>query len=294
MPSNHKELVEELNRHKAEASKLREKLNGLDKEKESWFGKKEAISAKIREAIQKIRGSKAKRDSLTLEVKALKTKRDGVNNALKLKLSELGKSKKENSEIAKSSGIKEPPSRIMQQIEKLEFRIETDTVSFEKEKELMKKIKQLKRSYEDAADLMESNKKVRDASDDARKLRKEANEIHRQIQDKAGQSQVLHEDMIKISGEIDKMKAEEEEAFRKFSELKKQFHEVNGQLKEKLNVMNGISSQLDKMHSDRREKRRQEQELFLKSKEEEVNQKIKRGEKLTTEDLLVFQKFGRE
>src|SRR3989338_5692714 len=208
MPSNHKELVEELNRHKAEASKLREKLNGLDKEKESWFGKKEAISAKIREAIQKIRGSKAKRDSLTLEVKALKTKRDGVNNALK--------------------------------------------------------------------------------------LRKEANEIHRQIQDKAGQSQVLHEDMIKISGEIDKMKAEEEEAFRKFSELKKQFHEVNGQLKEKLNVMNGISSQLDKMHSDRREKRRQEQELFLKSKEEEVNQKIKRGEKLTTEDLLVFQKFGRE
>ena len=57
--------------------------------------------------------------------------------------------------------------------------------------------------------------------------------------------------------------------------------------------MNNIREQLDKIDTERKEKRRQEQELFLKSKEDAVNEKIKRGEKLTTEDLLVFQKVSK-
>ena len=52
-----KELVEELNKHKVEVSKLRNALNGLDKEKESWFQKREECSKKIKEFIQKIKDS---------------------------------------------------------------------------------------------------------------------------------------------------------------------------------------------------------------------------------------------
>ena len=58
-----KELVDELNNHKVEVSKLRNALNELDKEKESWFKKKGEYSAKIKEAIKKIKENKAKRDS---------------------------------------------------------------------------------------------------------------------------------------------------------------------------------------------------------------------------------------
>ena len=97
-----------------------------------------------------------------------------------------------------------------------------------------------------------------------------------------------------ISAEIDKMKAEEQDAFSKFSEFRKKFHEVNSQLKEKLKALNEIKSQLDKIDSERKEKRKQEQESFFKSKEEEINQKIKKRQKLTTEDLLIFQKFGKD
>ena len=45
MTLQHKELVEELNKHKIEVSKLRGTLNELDKEKESWYRKKEELSA---------------------------------------------------------------------------------------------------------------------------------------------------------------------------------------------------------------------------------------------------------
>src|SRR3989338_2108451 len=122
-----KELVDELNKSKVEILKLKNSLNELNAEKESWFKKGEECSKKIRESIQKIKENKSKRDSLTQEVKALKPKRDGINKELALKLSGLNKLKKEKSGLAKSSNIEESSSRIKQQMEKLEFKIETDT-----------------------------------------------------------------------------------------------------------------------------------------------------------------------
>jgi len=286
-----KELVEELNKHRVEVSRLRNTLNELDKEKELWFKKKQDLTAKIRESIQKIKDSKNKRDALTLEVKGLKPKRDSVNKELSSKSSELEKLKKEMSELAKSLGIRDSPSRIKQQMERLEFKIETDTVSFEKEKELMKKIKELKKDYDKVSILEDSSKKIKEVFGISRGMKKEANDTHKMVQDKARQSQALHEEILKISLEIDKMKVDEEESFKKFSELKKKFNEANSQLKEKLKAMNGVKNALDKISSDKREKRRQEIDSILKSKEEIVNEKIRKGQKLTTEDLLVFQKF---
>lgn len=292
--SSARELVEELSKHKAEVSKLRNHLNELDREKEFWFKKKQEFSSKIKGSIQKIKDNRAKRDVLTLEVKNLKPKRDGINREIDLKFKELENLKKEKSSLTKSLNIKDPPSRIKQQIEKLEFKIETETVSFEKEKELMKKIKELRKGYDKASILEESNKKISEALDIIRRMKKEANETHKSMQEKAKQSQILHEEILKISSEIDKLKIEEEEAFKKFFEFKSAFNGINSGLKERLGEMNDVKNSLDKISSDKREKRRQEIDSILKSKEEIVNEKIKKGQKLTTEDLLVFQqKFGK-
>ena len=288
-----KDLVEELNRHRVEVSKFRNALNELDREKELWFKKKEELSKNIRESIQKIKGDKAKRDAFTQEIKELKPKRDGANKDISVKLKEFDGLKKEKLLIVKSLNIKESPSRLKQNIEKLEFKIETEPMSFEKEQAVMKKIKELKGLHDDALIIAEVDKKVQNISEIIKKMRKEANEAHKLIQEKAKQSQALHEEMLKLSAEIDKIKIDEEDAFKKFSELKKSFNATNSHLKEKLRVMNDVKGALDKISSDKKEKKRQEVESFLKSKEDAVNEKIRKGQKLTTEDLLVFQqKYG--
>ena len=289
-----KDLVEELNKHRVEVSKLRNTLNELDKEKESWFKKKKELSAKIRESIQKIKDNKNKRDALTLEVKELKPKRDSINKEIDSKFKELENLKKEKSSLAKSLNIKETPSRIKQNMEKLEFRIETEPMAFDKEQALMKKIKELKNLYDDASVLFEVDKKTKDNSEAIKKMKMEANETHKSVQEKARQSQALHEEILKISVEIDKIKVDEEYAFRKFSDVKRKFNEANSQLKEKLKAMNDVKNALDRISSERKERKRAEQESFLKSKEDEVNEKIRKGQKLTTEDLLVFQKLEKD
>jgi uncharacterized coiled-coil DUF342 family protein len=292
--SSQQELVEQLNKCRADVSSLKGRLDELDREKESWFRKKSEISDKIKASIQKIKEAKAKRDAFTKEVKDLKPKRDALNKELVQKSSEFDKLKKDRMNASKSSGIRDSPSSIKQQIEKLEFRIETDTPSFEREKELMKKIKALKKIYNEAAGLLEISSKAREASEAIKKLRAEANGIHRLIQEKAKQSQALHEEIIDLSKGISRMRSDEEAAFVKFLELKRQFAGSNTDFKEKLKEMDLARSRLERIHSDRKERRRQEIDSILKSKEEAVNEKIKKRQKLTTEDLLVFQKFGKD
>lgn len=284
-----KELVEEFNRHKLEVSNLRNALNALDKEKELWFKKKGELSGKIRDSIQKIKDYKAKRDSLTEEVKGLKQKRDSLNKDISSKSGDVAKLKKERASLSESLGIKETLSGIKQSIDKLEFRIETEPMPFDREQALMKKIKELRKLHDRSRVLEEADKRLNEFIDKVRKMRLEANNAHNTIQEKAAQSQALHESILKHSSEVDKLKADEEEAFKKFSAIKKGFNETNLNLKEKLKVINSIKNDIDRIKSEKKERKKQEEELFLKSKEEEASRKIKRGEKLTTEDLLVFQ-----
>ena len=102
--------------------------------------------------------------------------------------------------------------------------------------------------------------------------------------------------------------ADEHRHNKRFYELSKEFNEhsqyfrdlysARAQAKEKIQG-NGRGKgtktkiAIGKMVKMALQRKKQEEESFLKSKEDAVNEKIKRREKLTTEDLLVFQKFGK-
>ena len=96
--------------------------------------------------------------------------------------------------------------------------------------------------------------------------------------------------MLTSSKEIDDLKSKEEEAFSKFIEFKKKFNEVNDQLKEKLVELNRLTDTANKYKLEIKKEKQEKEESMLKNREEMIEDKIKRGEKLTTEDLLIFQK----
>lgn len=284
-----KELLEELNAKRKEISELKEVLNKLNEEKEDWFRKKEELFSKIKTGIIHIKEFKAKRDALTSEIKELKPKRDSLNLGVSTKLKDFQSIKDEKEKLSRNLKLRKSPHSIKEEIERLEFKIETEPMPFDKEREIVKKIKQLKNALGEAAKVMEADSKIHEAQSTVRTERKEANDIHRQIQEKAQQGQKMHEEILKISAEVDKLKAEEKEAFMKFSELKRKFTEANNKFKEKLKETDPIRDQLNQISSDKKEKRKQDIKTILKSKEDIVNEKIRKGGKLTTEDLLVFQ-----
>jgi uncharacterized coiled-coil DUF342 family protein len=70
--------------------------------------------------------------------------------------------------------------------------------------------------------------------------------------------------------------------------------EVKKQLEEKLAEMGKIGLKLGEMREETRTDSRKKQNMRLKELEDQVKRKIEKREKLTTQDLLIFQKAQKE
>lgn len=283
-----KELFAELNKLTNEINSSRNELNKINDQKESWFRDKGNLSSTIRKNIVQIKENKKKRDSLTKDVKDLKEKRNKLNEETRKKISELIKLKSELNNLTKKSKIKDP-QKIKGDIDQLEVKLETEAMPFEKEKELSKRLKQLKKLLGDASVIVNSFDKIKKLNSEINVCRKNTDETHNKIQKIAQASQELHEGVIKNSKETDKIEFTEEDEFKNFLDFKKKFNTINNGLKEKLIQMNTVRNKINKFKLEEEEKRRLKESMLIKAKEHEIEEKIKTGKKLTTEDFLVFQ-----
>lgn len=283
-----KELFRDLDRLRSEAITLRNQLNRLGSEKESWFAKKSELSRAIREKIGSVKEFKQQRDAFTTEVKSLKEKRLAMDSDTKGKISSFRKLDEEKTKLLSKIRVKNP-SRIKDDIESLERKLETEVMPFEKEKQLSKKIKDLKKLLGDSSDALGMLTTTRNLNREISTGKKVSGSIHAEVQEKAKESQKLHESMISMSKEINLLEKGEKEAFRKFSELKKEFNKISSSLKEKLSEMGSLREQINRYDLEEREKKRLDETMLIQNKEKEIEQKFKSGKKLTTEDFLFFQ-----
>ena len=288
-PEEKKDIFRTLGELRQEVLLLKTELNQIDEQKEAAFQKKEKYNSQIRGLISAIKEDKHERDKLTKEVKEEKGKREEYNKQIKENISNIKSLEGQKEAILKKYKIQNDPSLIKQDIERLEFRIETEAMSFEKEKQLMKSINALRKKYNEAKKVSSVWEKIHELSKAIDNERRGAKDFHNKVQNKAKESQHHHEEMISLSKDVDALKKEETQAFEKFVALKKKFNEVNEKLKEKLVEMSKIRVEVDKTKKETREEKRKKDEDILKTKEEMVNEKLRKGEKLTTEDLLVFQ-----
>lgn len=285
-----KELFDELEKLRNGINIYNKELNKINGEKESWFGKKEESYNTIRKKIKSMNEGRDKRDSLTKKVKELKEKRNKLNEETKKNISELVELRNEAKDVTKNLKIKDP--KILQgHIDKIEVSLETEAMSFEKEKGMSKRLKLLKKSLGEASEIIDVRNRIKKLNLEIDKSRKNTLDAHDEMQKLAGQSQELHEDIIKNSKEVDELKSKEKECFKKFSDYKRIFNDINNKLKGKLAMMKGIREKINKFELEEDEKRRLEETTLIKGKEREMEEKIKEGKKLTTDDFLAFQEI---
>lgn len=287
--SEKKELLDKLNSLRDETRVLREEMNKLNSMKEETFLKKSEVIRNIREMITKVKETKGKRDEKTKAVKEEKEKRQKLNEEIKEKIQKIAEVNPKVEEAPKKSEEHINPHLIKKNIQSLEYKIETEGMSFEKEKKTMKLINSLKKQLVEAEKRYKAYHELKNAHREIKPLKKDANEIHHKIQEDAGESQKLHEEMIKTSKSIDGLRKEEKELTAKFLEEKKTYQEVSQKLKDKLDALSKISEELNRHKVEAAEERKEKQHKTLKEKQREVEEKMKKGGKLTTDDILVLQ-----
>ncbi|MFH0906022.1 MAG: hypothetical protein V1824_01645 [archaeon] len=287
-------LLERFRFLKSDISRLRSKLNESNEQKEINFKKKEDLKKEIKSLIREAIEFKNKKDKSNESVQLLKNQRNLYNNEIKQLIEKIKLSLSQRAKVTEKEAPRINSSKIKENMDRIEHYIETEVISFKKEKELMDQIKRLRQTYNQISQFGDITKQIREMYAKIDDLRDKARTVHKKLQNVAQKSQDDYLEFIKRSKQIGKLKKEQEAAFQAFLRFKREFVNANEALKQKLSEAGRLEQELNKINLI---KKREESSSdnnsnnkILQTKLKEVEDKIKSGRKLTTEDLLVYQK----
>lgn len=252
---------------------LRKEVRDLGKKKELLFETRSLVSQQIKELFQTLKDKKEQRDELTSKVKKLKKERESINSDIK---ESIGKIKS----VGGAPAERIPIGKIKKELENLQYKVETTPLSPDEEKKVMRLIREKQKEIAKADTSTALKGEAKELSKEINDSKKESNDIHTQIQDAAKESQDNHEEMIAVSKDIKYLKAREKEIHYSFSEIKDVY-------KEKRRLYTQNKKFYEKSKPKRKDNRVNEAQVMEKV-EANVEEKMKKGMKITTEDLMSF------
>ena len=280
--SDKAELTALFREKKKELAQVRSELNNALRKKEDTFREVRSIRDKIKSRSEKIKTLKTERNALTDEVKKLKEEREKLNSAVKEQAVLRKEADQKKQELVGKYDARSDPSKLKARIEQLERKMETEVMPFSKEKELTKELKDLKIQYKKLSELGQVWDEIHKASSDFSKDRRKAQESHESVQEKAHASQEKHEFINSLYEEVKKLREQEKPLSDKFSSEKRIFEEMKVKADE-------LGKQVSELAKQCGEEEDRSFKAKVYEKTEEVRDKIKKGKKLSTEDILAFQ-----
>jgi uncharacterized coiled-coil DUF342 family protein len=267
---------------------LKKKLNEVSLEKEKWFEKKESLKKDISKLIKKVQNIKKDKEKVDKDIKEVKKKRDEVNKVVQkliLEVKKFGDSKPKEVRSDFRRGKRNFRDKdklsitdVKKKIDELELKVETEALSLTNEKKVMEEIKKLRKIFDENKGELEKSDEKRKLNKNIDEKRRKAEELHKKVQELALKSQESYKKFKEFSKKINDMNKEQEDAFDKFVKFKKDFIKVSNELNKKLK---GMKIKKKKIIGGK-----------LKEKISGVEEKLKKGGKLTKEDLLVLQADG--
>jgi len=281
------ELEDKRARHNADAEmhrRLRDELN--DKTKE-WAERRDDLNSQVRKLIDEANIKRESRDKLNAEVRESKAQRDEWNrkfNDLSDKASNLRREKMPKSGLS--------IRKFKAELRALEKKHMTSVLSADKEKALMKemsqldaKIKEIEREIEQFSEVKTAEKETRDAKDNAENF-------HRKVSESAEKAQIEHDAMLKLYEEADRLRKEADSAQEKFIETKLAADEEHREHIEHIRQVHDFDKIITGIRDKGRKARQETDDTSARKEADEIYEKFRNGEKLSTEDIMVLQKSG--
>ena len=288
------DILKRFNELKQEIKILNEQLKRASEEKEVWYKKKKELRDQIELLIKEANEIKLKKNKTFEEVKQLKEQRDKYNKEVQELISKIKDITQKKEDAPKKYGAINP-TNIKGRIDELERKIETDALSFKKERKLMKEINKLKNSYTISTEIEKLVIEMHLVSKIITESKKKADEFHKKLQEFSKEGHDGYTKLMDVSKKINLLDLEQEVAFHNFILFKREVFAIN----EKLKGLLVESSKLQKKLSDLNITEEQTKETSVtENKNPKINEQIKKveekircGEKLTNEDILVFQTY---
>jgi uncharacterized coiled-coil DUF342 family protein len=267
-------------RHK----RLRDELNQKTKE---WVQKRDELNAQVRELVDQAAKHRELRDELNQKVKDSKVKRDEWNQ----KVSEFNESV---TQLKRANLPRDGPpiAKLKKELRALEFKYETSTLTSEKERELVELLSNLNHQIKEREKSLEQNDDIKDAITELREARDQAEEYHKKVSEYAELAQAEHDSMIELYEKADALRKEADHAQEMFIQTKLQADEEHRKHIEQIRQVHDFDKIVTGLRQKARKARKKKEESAAKKEAEDIFDRFKAGEKLSTEDLMTLQKSG--
>ena len=164
--------------------------------------KRDKLNKKARELAEEIKQKKFERDKLNITVKNLKEKRFFTHLKIQKKIDAIKKHKR-NIELIKLKITKKNYQDLKKEFDDIEWKIQTNSLELDEEKELVKRAKILGTQIGRYNKIKKEKEEIKKLNSDIQNLDKYANKIHIELIKNATKSQEIH---LIISLKIDEFK----------------------------------------------------------------------------------------
>ncbi|MGF3554494.1 MAG: coiled-coil protein [Thermoplasmatota archaeon] len=285
------ESIENMIRLKEEfqkkANELKEKRNQLHQKSKALADERDSLNSTIREIRNKISEHKKNRDELNERVKHAKEQRNTLNKSysdIKKKIEEL--------ERIRSKSLGTNLNELRKQLRTLEIEQMTQPMSPQKEKKLIETISEIHSKIKEQEDLINKDPKLKKALEEEKIIKQKAEKQHELVEKLAQRAQEEHEYMIELIKQLDNLTKKVNNIQETIVLTKIEADNVHKEFIECVDKIHDLERQISSTH-ERKRKTKKSEELTIAQKEaNEIFEKFKRGEKLSTEDLMTLQKAG--
>lgn len=314
-------IREELKEIQQRIKELKKDFFDKKKVKEDFFTAGEEFSAKINSLYEDVKKIEEENnlDVVNKELEDSKAEYDSIKEnyeKLKAEFESMIKSRPRKKVQHKEGSDKVhriSPQKAQKQLEQLELKVQTQVLSLEKEAEVAREIAELKelagkqKEVETVEEVVEESEGSEETPEDTNfksvkkeyyDLRKKYNAIEKKIRSLYKQIRLISKEKKQRYKEIDNLRDQKKEAFENFREHKKTYMEVGKELKDLFKKEEEYLTQLGEelpvkkkktYNSNKSDGGFNKAETAKKQKEAE-DLLMKKGAKLTTEDLLALQK----
>ena len=256
-------------------AKVADEREAFNREAKEQRKIRDELNSELKENLAKAIEFRDQRNEINKQVEENKKARNKVNDEIK--------------SLEWSSGKKDK-IRIEAEIKKIDKIIETRVLDIKKENQLVKNANDLRKEL---AEIKEDDK----VKEEAAELKKKSEEFHAKVVELSEQAQEAHEQMLSYFRKTDEIRTAADEAHKLFIQARKNASAKHEEFKMILSEIHVINKKLgsnknrkrrsDKSGGSSNNKKNREE----KERAESIFDKFKHGKKLSTEELLLLQKY---
>ena len=287
MTESVEDMVKKKDEFQKKANELKEKRNQLHLKSKKLADERDSLNSTIRETRNKISDHKKKRDELNERVKHAKEQRNKLNKSYTNIKRQIEGFQREFLSVSGKN-----LNELKKQLRTLENEQMTQPMSPQKEKKLIEVISEIHTKIKDQEALLNKDPKLKKAIEEEKIIKQKAEKQHDLVEKLATRAQEEHEGMLELIRQLDNFVKKVNVIQETIVMTKIEADTVHKEFIDCVDKIHDLERTISASQEKKRKAKKAVEATYVQKEANEIFERFKRGEKLSTEDLMTLQKAG--